>query len=735
LTSEQNAVRALKVAEKNQIPNCKKIMTDIITKRAITYSVLAHIKNSGGLLAEGPLDVFAPLVKKSLHYLNAEKNQYKGANISEIHTAIEEQYGIDFPLPVLRSTLQKLARDINSDKENVFELYQDGAFWIKDYVFEDYDEQLKESKRKVLELQRAFKEFCKINNVPDINENCIIKFIEKNKHSISRYLAHKTIPNGEDFTSPALFIDYFRNFPNFYSQIKDIYLGSTLTCALEYEFVNTKIEVTLLLDTNFIVSLIDLNTPESTHTCRKLLEVCGKIDYKFAILPETLEEIKNLINFKSNNYDKVAISKYVNKEDIFNACERRKLSKVDLDRICDNLETSLEEYNIFTIANTAALKNKAKYSNEYKLLKQYRNTEKAALHDAMAIIYVKEKRNKKVREFEKVNCWFVNNSITHDMDNEGIDAIINSDSNQYQPEIIKADNLLNILWLSNPNINTSLANNELVDMGLTSLVAFTLNESLPKARIIKELDDNIQKYKSQDITDRDVYLLSSRIASNQLKNIENLNELANKNVEEFNRRIKDEAKKQEEIETDRAAKFEDLFKKLETAIGNISEEKDKIKRRVEIKRQREIEKIKAETNNEIQKKSIELQEKDTEIARLKKENIEKENRRRSEKREIFITTELTKWRRKSWIWLSVFAILLLSGIIWILFICNGSLSETDRFIDKLLQSKLIAIALSVISLAIEVFIVGSLRDKYLNHSNIKAYKESLNIPDDLKPIE
>jgi len=709
-------------------------MDEIITKRAITYSVLAHIKNSGGLLAEGPLDVFVPLVKKCLHNLNAEQNQYKGANISEIRTEIEKQYGIDFPLPVLKSILQKLAKEINSNKEKVFELFQDGAFWIKDYVFEDYDEQLKESKRKVQDLQKAFKEFCKINNVPDIDDGCIIKFIEKNKLSISRYLAHTTIPNGENYTTSALFIDYFRNHPTFYTQIKDIYLGSTLTCALEYEFVNTNIEVTLLLDTNFIISLIDLNTPESTHTCKKLLEVCSKIGYKFALLPETIEEIKSLINFKSHNYDKVAISRYINKEDIFNACERRNLSKVDLDRICDNLEKALEDNDIFIVANTTALRNKAKYSNEYKLLKQYRNTDKAALHDAMAILYVKEKRSKNIKEFEKVNCWFVNNSISHDMDSEGIDAIINSNNNQFQPEIIKADNLLNILWLSNPNINTSLANSELVDMGLTSLVAFTLNESLPKARIIKELDDNIQKYKTEEITDRDVYLLSSRIANNQIKNIENLNILAGKNPEEFNRRIKVEAQKQEAIETDRASKFEDLFKKLETAIGNIYVQKDKIEQRAESKKKKEISKIKTESENEIQKKIREIQAKEAEIERLKQENIEKENRIRADKRENYITQKLRQWRNKSWCWFGIVSIVFIIGIVWIIVSCNGNLSETDKLLDKLLQNKLVAIVVSFISVIIDVFVVKSLYDKYQNHSNIKSFKDGLEIPDELKPL-
>jgi len=503
---------------------------------------------------------------------------------------------------------------------------------------------------------------------------------------------------------------------------------------LEYEFVNTNIEVTLLLDTNFIISLIDLNTPESTHTCKKLLEVCSKIGYKFALLPETIEEIKSLINFKSHNYDKVAISRYINKEDIFNACERRNLSKVDLDRICDNLEKALEDNDIFIVANTTALRNKAKYSNEYKLLKQYRNTDKAALHDAMAILYVKEKRSKNIKEFEKVNCWFVNNSISHDMDSEGIDAIINSNNNQFQPEIIKADNLLNILWLSNPNINTSLANSELVDMGLTSLVAFTLNESLPKARIIKELDDNIQKYKTEEITDRDVYLLSSRIANNQIKNIENLNILAGKNPEEFNRRIKVEAQKQEAIETDRASKFEDLFKKLETAIGNIYVQKDKIEQRAESKKKKEISKIKTESENEIQKKIGEIQAKEAEIERLKQENIEKENRIRADKRENYITQKLRQWRNKSWCWFGIVSIVFIIGIVWIIVSCNGNLSETDKLLDKLLQNKLVAIVVSFISVIIDVFVVKSLYDKYQNHSNIKSFKDGLEIPDELKPL-
>lgn len=711
------------------------IMNSIITKRAITYSVLAHIKNSEGLLAEGPLDVFIPLVKKTLHYLNAGIEQYKGANISEISTVIQEQYGIDFPLPVLRSLLQKLAKEINSERETIFQLFKDDAFWIKDFVFEDFDEQLKESKRRVEDLQRAFREFCAINNVQNIEDCCIVKFIEKNKFLISQYLSHKTIPNGHNYTVPALFVDYFRKTPNFYSQIKDIYLGAVLTCILDYEFVSTKIEVTLLLDTNFIISLIDLNTPESTHTCTKLLEVCGKIGYKFVILQDTIDEIKNLISFKANNYDRAVISRYVNKEDVFNACERRRLSKVDLERICDNLEVTLQQYNIIVTSISSSLRNKAKFSREYAALKTYRNTEKAALHDAMAILYVKEKRGKNVKKFEEVNCWFVNNSITHDVDGENVDTVINSNNNQFQPEIIRADNLLNILWLSNPSINTSLANSELVDMGLTSLVAYTLNEALPKARIIKELDDNIQRYKSQEITDRDVYLLSSRIVNNQIKNIENLNELAAKDADEFNRRIKEEAEKQEEIENDRATKFHNLFEKLEITISDITVQKGKIEQKKEVEKQEEIEKIKIESRNEVLRKISELELKNKEIELLKKTNLDIENRIREEKRNVYIKRELIKWRTKSWIWLTFFGLLFLITLVWIIILFNGNLKEANRFIDQVLQCKIVVVLLGFVVFIIESLVIRSLYDKYRNYSNINAFKEGIDIPEEIKSLK
>ena len=80
--------------------------------------------------------------------------------------------------------------------------------------------------------------------------------------------------------------------------------------------------------------------------------------------------------------------------------------------------------------------------------------------------------------------------------------VTGENNSEYQSETIRADELLNILWLATPSLSKSIHNNELAEIGLSSIVAYTLNSSLPKAAIIRELDENIQKYRGETITDK-----------------------------------------------------------------------------------------------------------------------------------------------------------------------------------------------------------------------------------------
>jgi hypothetical protein len=530
----------------------------MIENKAITYSLLAHIRNSGSFI-DGPLDIFVPLIKRVLHKLS-EEGYSKSENLTPILKKAQEQYNIDFPIPVIKIILTKISIELNSDERNVFKLHSDGSYILQQFVFEDYEEKIQNSAKEVEKIEVLFKEFCNVNNLQVSDNASVFDFIDKNRYILSKYFSNKSLSNGHDYTVEAKFVDYFKNSPQVYEMIRNIYLGSILTCYIEFKTEALNIDVELLLDTNFIISLLDLNTEESTHTCNKLLEICKNLGYKFSILNDTIAEIRALLKVKINYFDQTFLQKRINQEDIYNACERRKLSIADLERIVDNIEELIVSKGIRTIYDTTTYKNKAKFSREFEYLKSIRNSETAALHDATALYYVKEKRGKKTKDFERVNCWFVNNSISHDTH---IVKENNNDQKDFQPIIIKADELLNILWLSSPQVTSKITDNDLVDIGLSSIVAFTLNESLPKAQIIRELDENINKYGKESLTTRDIVFISNRIVNKQLKNLDELNKIAHTDSDSFIKRLHEEANKQELEEKQRTAKFEELFQSFE----------------------------------------------------------------------------------------------------------------------------------------------------------------------------
>ena len=689
----------------------------MIENKAITYSLLAHVRNSGTLI-KGPIDPFIPLIKRSLYKLNS-KGVLSGKSIQEIHEISNELYTIDFPLPVLKLILFEIAKEVNIDGQVNFQIHKDGSFILKNFYFEDFEEKIQESKREIETLEKLYLDFNRINNIEVKEKTTIFDFIDKNKISISKYLSNSNHSNGKDYTVEAQFIDFFRKIPHVFEIIRNIYLGSIISSYLEYKTDNLKENVELVFDTNFLISLLDLNTPEATHSCNKLIEVCKNLGYKFTILNDTIEETRGLILKKAEYYSHSVLSKRINPEDIYNACERKKLNRNDLERIADNLENTFTAKGIVILPHTEKYKNLAKNSNEYENFKRFRSSHYAALHDATVLYYVRGKREKKIKEFEKVNCWFVNNSITHDTE----ELRENFANNEFQAETIRADELLNILWLANPSLTQSLDSNELIDIGLSSIVAFTLNSSLPKVSIIKELDENIQKYRGALITDKDILLISSRISHRQLKNINDFNTLANKNQAEFARRIKEEAILQENEERERVQKFETLFQKFEKQVTSLDKARQDLKTK-----KNELDKeivVTAEVKNA---KDLEIGSLKKQISDIQNQQIKDKKQQINNEREIYINSQVKIWRRKTNYELLYWLIALLICILLILWKGNWNLINAISLYKELQADFIYG---NVILLFVFVFTGITFKkwyDKNHNHSNIENFKKGLEIP-------
>ena len=705
-------------------------------RRAVAYSLLAHIKDSGNL-TNGPLDIFVPLVKNILH----KQKVIGGAHVSEISEALQMEYGINIPSPVMSQILRLIAKEVNEnangDKLEMF-VNDDGSFWIEKYIFEDYVEEIQKSKEDVKKIKNLFSQFCKIAGIDeDNNDYAIFHFIERNRVEISYYLSHNDNCKEQESVAAAKFVEMFRSQPEVYNKLRNMYLGSILTSYLEFQPQNVNMGVELLLDTNFIVSLLDLNTPESTKTCNTLIGVCKNLGYTFTVLQDTIDEIQSLLAYKSKNFSTAIIAKTINKEDIYNACDRIPLSSSDLDRISDNLaDTLTQKYKFNIIPHPESLRNKAKFSKEYEVLRKVRNTDKAALHDAMAIIYVREKRNnKKIKEFEKCNCWFVNNSNNHDSDS----SITHLDELQlnknWQPEIIKVDDLLNIIWLSNPQIN--LSKDEIIDMGLTSLISYTINSSLPTTRIIKELDDNIQKYrKDYNLTDKDVVNISTRIANRQIKDVDSLNQLANNDAKAFAQRVKDESKKEELAKADSAKKMEDFFKRADNIIKELQNNQENLQRKHEERMvaldaresalQQESIKIK-ETVAEIKKEkdslSAQIYGKDKTIQNLYKKYCEE----MKHKRDGYLNGIVRKKKRNN----IIFNIVLIVIFVVVFLLLLNDNSYYSKIFKEIAGGRGWGIVLPLVLLFVEYFVYNKTAKLY-DPVYMENYKKTIHIPDYLK---
>lgn len=677
--------------------------------RAVTYGLLAHIREKSTLV-KGPIDIFIPLVKRAISLMNSD-GITEGKNISEIKKYSDKVYSIDFPIPVLRTILEKISRDANSDEIEQFKLYQDGAFIINGYEFTEFEEVIRNHKYETERIEKLFKEFCESSDIEGYKPASIFDFIESNKTSLGKYLANKT-PVEEEHVIEAEFVNFFKKIPPIYEEIKKIYLGSILASYIEYKTEKIELDIELLLDTNFVLGLLDLNTPESKHTCSSVLKIGKSLGYTHTILSDTITEIQALLYAKAKYFDKSFLQKKVYPEDIYNACDRKNLGKADLERIADNLEDELSKHDIYVIYNTNKYRNMAKYSEEYKSLRAVRNSEKAALHDATAIKYVQEKRGKFIYSFEKVNCWFVNNSINRE-------ASTRFSNTGKQPESIKADVLLNILWLSNPQAYETFGVGDLAEIGLSSLISLSINDSLPKTSIIRELDDNIHKYAEENLKDVDIVRIATRITNNQLKNINELNTLAPNQKEEFVKRLKEESEKQKRIEEKR-------LKKLEEAVKTFSKKADQFE----------------DAKKEFQKKSEDFEElkssinsKDSEIKDLEAGLLFEKNKHREHLRQNYINEEIRKWRKNSWKELGCCFLIVLLITVIILYISQWEISQAINLAVKATSNIIISALISLAWVFFTGFTSKSLYDKYRNYSNIESFKKGLSIPEDFKEIK
>ena len=531
-----------------------------------TYALLAYLKETSVSAQTAITDLYIPLVKKAMsEYANENGlSEYKGRSLSEIQQKIRSIFELEIPLPILAKILKSISDEIGD--ENIFALYSDGAFIIKSYVFNDINTLVESERANIDLLKDDFRAYCEENG------------FKYNFEELEQFILAQQMDIFSDKRTDLLSIDYY--VPKYIQEriasdaifriMSNIYLGSIIASYLEQNITQKVTDTELLLDTNFFISLINLNTEDAYHTCNQLFALCQQLGFRFTMLNSTVNQIKILLSNRINDFASRDFIGSVRAADVFNACIRNGIDKTGLERIKGNITRMINEKGILVIQDAQILDiiDKAKKSAEYKELIQKRQNADSALNDIVAKMYVERKRGNDIREFVDVKCWFLHNSYSPYDYSYG--------KKVHERYLISANELLVLLWLSSPASGQKIKINDITKSGLASYITTYRRSKTPTRETLKIIKKRIDAVAADGlITEKDTFNLCIRMAEGHLTQTQVEESLVPESVtnEQFAAKLKqfsqaEELRKQQHKQKT-AKQIDDLTKQVENKEGEI----------------------------------------------------------------------------------------------------------------------------------------------------------------------
>ena len=184
--------------------------------------------------------------------------------------------------------------EINRTSGQEFILNKDHSFIVKKLFCSTIEKDYKCQKRRILKLEKDFTIFCEGLGI-EANFDELVDFIQDQKSRIFENGTSRIYNQGyhiSKFVSSRL-----KNKDENYRTICDLYLGGVIASYLQFQIKERIVDTELLIDTNFYISLINLNTEEAYESCKQLYDMTTGMGYRFSILESTIEQIKILLHY------------------------------------------------------------------------------------------------------------------------------------------------------------------------------------------------------------------------------------------------------------------------------------------------------------------------------------------------------------------------------------------------------------------------------------------------------
>jgi hypothetical protein len=536
--------------------------------------------------------VFVPICKRALSLYS-----FRGAThgkASDIKNIILEEYGIDIPIQMVRklTTASYKSFSSRSKKKTNFQIFENGnLFQIDKYGFSDLEEQYKRGERNAKALQEAFENFLK--SEPETNgEECSFSdFLTRNKKQLSSFFKGKDsslfFSIDKSFIHHVHFLEYIESKHDTLFEIaKSIFIGSIVASFLE---AGLDLEPSFssneeyYLDTPIVLKALNLQKEDDAEAIAELLELIQKTGGRIKVLSITLDEISQVIEHAITHYNPNTPTTTINE-----ACLRNGKNKAWLIQFNHNLR---EEVLVRLRATEEIITNQfiEKYQKypDVKTLQGERFKKGNALHDVIAYLFVREARKSPVSLIQKAKAWFLSSNVDLLKFNQ-THLPINS-----VPEIILPDALTSILWLKSPSKLLS----KVKKIGLSELMASTLNKEIASKELIHEFEANIKKIDA--ISEEEYRILLESVAHQSARKIENFVEIANKDKaearveaikiveQERNRRAKEkialkEVQEEKKREQEKRIELESSLAKIEFELQKTKLDSHEIKTEIEI---------------------------------------------------------------------------------------------------------------------------------------------------------
>lgn len=508
--------------------------------------------------------VFVPICKRTLSLYSLQGATHGKA--SDIKTLILEEYGIDIPTVMVRRLINASFKSLSNrarSKYN-FAVFQNGdTFEIQKYAFGDLEIQYKKSARNAKALQIAFQSYLKSEGVDIDKSPTFTDFLNKNKKHLSSFFKGTEEINGKNIDTTYIhhiqFLEYIETSNHDLFEIaKILYLGSIVASFLESGLdIEPKFDSNEVyyLDTPIILRALDLQKEEETEPTNELIELIRKTGGQIKVLSITIEEIYRVIENAIGSYHNSVPTTTINEAVLRLGKNRAWLMAYNAkleENILKLLKADKQEI-------TNSFRDKHQKSPDIKALQEVRLKKGNALHDVLAYLYVRDMRGGTISLFQKAKIWFLTSNS---------DLLkFNKSHNPHHgvSEIVLPDALTSLLWLKDPSNLLS----RIKKIGLSELMACTLNEEIASRELINEFEANITKI--DGITTDDYKTLLESVAHQSAKKIVHFNEIASTDSDE----AKIEAHKIVEWEKSRKAKRIKAIKDAQLAKQE-EEEKNKV---------------------------------------------------------------------------------------------------------------------------------------------------------------